>query len=197
MFTGIITHTGRLTSIEDFPGGKELEIACSFAGDTHLDESISVNGTCLTVVKKTDEFFYVQCVEETLGKTTLGNLDVGQHLNLERSLTLAQGIEGHIVQGHVDTVGVIEKIETGNDGRLLTISYPEAFINYVVGRGSIAVDGISLTVARVTGNKLIVAIIPYTWDHTNLTDRSAGDRVNLEFDIFGKYVIRYMENSSS
>jgi riboflavin synthase len=193
MFTGIIEETGIVESVNPLRGGKELVISCSFAADTHVDESISVNGVCLTVVSSESETFKVQCVEETLRKTSFQSVTQGDEVNLERSLTIDKAIEGHIVQGHVDALGIIEKIEVDDNDKLITISYPEEFIPYIVGRGSIAVDGISLTVAREEDNRFTVAIIPYTWDYTNLKNLKKGSRVNLEFDIFGKYIVRYLD----
>ncbi len=194
MFTGIISHTGKVSDVQKMDGGKRLTIECEFAGDTHIDESIAVNGVCLTVVSFDQHSFSVQSVDETLRKTSLGTLEAGSVVNLERSLTLNKAIEGHIVQGHVDTTGVIKKIQQKGADLLLTIQFSEEFRDYVVGRGSIAIDGISLTVARNEGNEFMVAIIPYTWDYTNLITKKEGDPVNLEFDIFGKYIIQYLKN---
>ena len=219
MFTGIVSETGILKKLQPIQGGQELTIACSFAGDVHIDESIAVNGVCLTAVDFDAQTFRVQCVQETLRKTSLGSLKEGMAVNLERSLTLEKAIEGHIVQGHVDTVGAIERITQDGADLLVEISYPEAFDDYIVDRGSIAVDGISLTVARTIGlgegegagageragvgadgadkgtlrPRFVVAIIPYTWDFTNLKEKQEGDLVNLEFDMFGKYIIKYMK----
>lgn len=194
MFTGIISEVGTVSSIKNMQGGKELAIACSFAGTTHEDESIAVNGVCLTVVSFNEDEFHVQCVEETLRKTGLGDLQEGSPVNLERSLTLDKGIEGHLVQGHVDTTGTITSIDQKDADLLITVEYPDEFKDLVVGRGSIAIDGISLTIARNEENRFTVAIIPYTWDYTNLKDRKEGERVNLEFDMFGKYIIQYLKN---
>ncbi len=194
MFTGIVSEIGNVTDVKKIEGGQELKISCSFAADVHVDESIAINGVCHTVVSFDDESFSVQSVEETLRKTNLGGLQAGSPVNLERSLTLNQAIEGHIVQGHVDTTGTIEKIEKDGADLLLSIRFPAENIDYVVGRGSIAIDGISLTIARSEGNLFTVAIIPYTWDHTNLHAKKEGDAVNLEFDIFGKYIVQYLKN---
>jgi riboflavin synthase len=193
MFTGIVAETGKIEKILPLEGGREIDISCSFAGDTHIDESICVNGVCLTVIRQNKNIFTIQCVEETLRKSSFGSLAEGDVVNLVRSLTLEKAFEGLIVQGHVDAVGKIEKIEAEGNDRLVTVSYPEEFIPYVVGRGSIAVDGISLTVAREEENRFTVAIIPYTWDFTNMKNLREGAIVNLEFDIFGKYIVRYME----
>lgn len=193
MFTGIIEETGKIKSASAIKGGRELIIEAPFASDTHLDESIAVNGVCLTVVSFDDDSFKVQCVEETLRKTSLGNLKEGDVVNLERSLTLEKAIEGHIVQGHVDTVGKIKEIDRSGADLLLHIQFPENYKDYIVGRGSIAVHGISLTVAREEDTVFTVAIIPYTWEHTNLKNLEPGDEVNLEFDIFGKYILKYLQ----
>lgn len=193
MFTGIIQEVGKVHSIQSFnEGGLELRISCSFAGTCHEDESISINGVCHTVTAFDEETFTVQSVEETLRKTSIGSLEKGNPVNLERSLTLQTGIEGHLVQGHVDTTGTILNIEKEKTGWLLTIKYPDEFVNMIVGRGSITVEGISLTVAREEGNQFTLAIIPYTWEHTNLKQKSEGDLVNLEFDVIGKYVNKYL-----
>jgi riboflavin synthase len=194
MFTGIISHVGKIGNIKPLDGGKELSVKAPFAHDVHIDESISVNGVCLTVVSHDEETFSVQCVDETLRKTSLGDLKDQSIVNLERSLTLEKAIEGHIVQGHVDTTGIIKKIKKKGADLIVTIRFPEEFVDYVVGRGSISIDGISLTVARNSGNECSVAIIPYTWDHTNLKEKSEGDPVNIEFDIFGKYIVQYLKN---
>lgn len=194
MFTGIVSEIGDVTEIKKIKGGQELSIKCSFADDVHVDESIAINGVCHTVVSHTDDVFKVQSVEETLRKTNLGDLEVGNPVNLERSLTLNKAIEGHIVQGHVDTTGTIKKIDKDGADLLITIEFPEEYRDYIVGRGSISIDGISLTIARNEGNLFTVAIIPYTWDETNLHAKNIGDKVNLEFDIFGKYIIQYLQN---
>ncbi len=193
MFTGIIKEIGTVQNIKSLNGGGlQFDIKCSFAGTCHIDESISINGACHTVTAFNDETFTVQSVEETLRKTTMGSLTEGSIVNLERSLTLQTGIEGHLVQGHVDSTGTIVKIEKEETGRLITIEFPKEFENMIVGRGSITVEGISLTIAREEKNQFTVAIIPYTWEHTNLKDKKEGDEVNLEFDVIGKYVVKYL-----
>lgn len=193
MFTGIVSETGVITSAERVEGGMNLRIECSFASETKIDESIAVNGVCLTVVGQDERHFRAQVVEETLRKTNLGDLRKGDRVNLERSLTLQKAIDGHIVQGHVDTTGRVEAVTRQGQDQLIEISFDPAHAVYLAERGSICLDGISLTVARLGEDRFTVAIIPYTWDHTNLNMRRPGDRVNLEFDIFGKYIVRYME----
>lgn len=192
MFTGIIQEIGKIKQITPLEGGIEISIGCSFAHTCHVDESIAVNGVCLTVTAHDADFFTVQAVEETLRKTTTGNLKEGDPVNLERSLTLEKGIEGHLVQGHVDTTGTVTDIEKEGTNWLVTVKYPEKHRPMIVGRGSITMEGISLTVAREKDDLFTVAIIPYTWRHTNLQFKKTGDEVNLEFDIIGKYVVRYM-----
>lgn len=193
MFTGIVEEVGVVKEVKELKGARELAIGATFADAVHIDESIAVNGVCLTVVGFSDELFRVQCVEETLRKTNLGKLDLGSPVNLERSLTLEKAIEGHIVQGHVDIVGEVLKIDQDDADILLTIRYPEEYTNYIVGRGSVAVDGISMTIARDEGDCFVLAVIPYTWDYTNLKDKKIGDLINIEFDVFGKYIVKYLE----
>ena len=193
MFTGIIEEMGEIISVESLNnGGQETRIACSFSAHCHIDESISINGACHTVVAFDQTSFTVQSIEETLRKTTLGSLKVGEKVNLERSMTLQKGIEGHLVQGHVDTVAHIRSIEAEETGWLIDIALSDEFRDMIVGRGSITVDGISLTVAQDLGDAFRVAIIPYTWEHTNLLMKAEGDGVNLEFDVIGKYVVKYL-----
>lgn len=193
MFTGIVKDLGVVKNIKSLNGGgMETEIECSFANTCHIDESISINGACHTVVKVSNRTFTVQSIEETLRKTSLRTLNPEDVVNLERSLTLQTGIEGHIVQGHVDTTGTISGLEKEETGWLFTISYPPEFKNMIVGRGSITIEGISLTVARDEEAGFVVAIIPYTWEHTNLKYKKIGDPVNLEFDVIGKYVVKYL-----
>lgn len=193
MFTGIIEKVGTIQKVSQMDGGKELTIQAPFANEVHVDESIAVNGVCLTVVSFDEESFHVQAVDETLRKTNLGLLQEGDPVNLERSLTLDKAVEGHMVQGHVDTTGTIRKIQKEGADLLITVQFPEEFTDYIVGRGSISIDGISLTIARENGNECTVAIIPYTWEHTNLHSKQEGDPVNLEFDIFGKYIVKYLQ----
>lgn len=193
MFTGIIQEVGKVVESKSLNGGgKETRIACSFADTCHEDESISINGACHTVTAFDKETFTVQSVEETLRKTSMGELETGSPVNLERSLTMEKGIEGHLVQGHVDIVGILSNIEKEETGWLLTIEYPAEFNNMIVGRGSITLEGISMTIARESDNQFTVAVIPYTWDHTNLKNKNIGDKLNLEFDIIGKYVVKYL-----
>lgn len=194
MFTGIIKEVGTIKSVKNLDGGKELTIACELAADVAVDQSISINGVCHTVTAHNTAIFTVQSVEETLRKTNMGNLAEGDTVNLERSLKPNQLLDGHLVQGHVDATGTVKKIEKEGTDWLITIEYPNEHKDLIVGRGSIAIDGISLTVASESDNQFTVAIIPYTYEHTNLRNKEEGETVNLEFDILGKYVVRYLEN---
>lgn len=194
MFTGIIKSVGKVTKIASLDGGKELTIACDFADKVSIDQSISINGVCHTATDCDAGTFTVQSVEETLRKTNIGDLGENDLVNLERSLRPDQLLDGHIVQGHVDAAGTIKKIEQEGTDWLFTVEYPEEYNNLIVGRGSIAIDGISLTVANEEDNTFRVAIIPYTFEYTNLQSKKVGDTVNLEFDVLGKYVVKYLEN---
>lgn len=194
MFTGIIKSVGTVERIETLNGGREITISCDFADEIDIDQSISINGVCHTATAVNAETFTVQSVEETLRKTNIGDLEEQDLVNLERSIRADQLLDGHIVQGHVDATGTIEHIEKEGTDRLYTIAFPVRYANLIVGRGSVAIDGISLTIASEQGNTFSVAIIPYTFAHTNLRTKSVGDTVNLEFDVLGKYVVKYLEN---
>lgn len=194
MFTGIIKSVGTVTNITTLDDGKEITIVCDFADEMSIDQSISINGVCHTVTACDATSFTVQSVAETLRKTNIGNLQKDDQVNLERSLRPDQLLDGHIVQGHVDATGSIKKIEQEGTDWLFTIEYSKEYSNLIVGRGSIALDGISLTVANEHENTFTVAIIPYTYQHTNLNAKEVGDTVNLEFDVLGKYVVKYLGN---
>jgi len=194
VFTGIIKSVGTVTSITPLDDGKEITIGSDFANEVSIDQSISINGVCHTVTACNVDTFTVQSVAETLRKTNIGDLKKDDPVNLERSLRPDQLLDGHIVQGHVDATGTIKKIKQEGTDWLFTIEYPQKHSKLIVGRGSIAIDGISLTVANEQDNTFTVAIISYTYDHTNLNAKEKGDTVNLEFDVLGKYVVKYLEN---
>lgn len=197
MFTGIIKEVGHIHSVKHLDGGKEFAIECQMAADLEIDQSISINGVCHTVTDCNTESFTVQSVEETLRKTNIGDLSEDDPVNLERSMRTDQLLDGHIVQGHVDATGTIKEIEGEGTDWLFTIEYPENNADLIVGRGSITIDGISLTVAEEWDSFFKVAIIPYTYEHTNLQNKDVGDSVNLEFDVLGKYVVKYLQNRQS
>ncbi|MEL6614953.1 MAG: riboflavin synthase, partial [Bacteroidota bacterium] len=168
MFTGIVEETGRVDAVTELDGGRRVRIRASFASALRVDESVAVDGACLTVVAQDDEGFEAVAVEETLRKTTLGDRAEGDAVNLERALVLGSRLDGHLVQGHVDARGQIVEIVPLADSHEVVVRYPEAFAAYLIPKGSITVDGISLTVAELdapTGT-FRLAIIPHTWEKT-------------------------------
>ncbi|GIV56022.1 MAG: riboflavin synthase [Candidatus Kapaibacterium sp.] len=194
MFTGLIEEVGVLRSVRYSDGGRELTIGASrVLDDLAVGDSIAVQGVCLTVTERGEDWFCVRAVEETLRKTTLGSFEEKAHVNLERALLPTRRLGGHIVQGHVETVGCIAALEPLQSSWELWVECPKEYMRYVVPLGSIALDGISLTVARIQAEQFMVAIIPHTWEQTTLRFRRVGDGVNLEFDILAKYVERLLQ----
>lgn len=193
MFTGIIEGLGQVKEIKSLGEASQVTYTAPFANELSVDDSVSINGVCQTVIACDEDSFLTQLVEETLRKTNFGDLKVGDKVNLERSLTLQHRLDGHIVQGHVDVVAKVLQIEQEETGWLYSISIPDTYQSYIVGRGSIAVNGISLTVARDLGEAFVIAIIPFTYEHTNMHTLKVGDSVNLEFDILGKYVLKHLQ----
>lgn len=193
MFTGLVEEKGELLNKIKTGDGYQLIISASkIMEDLKIGSSISVNGCCLTVVKKESSNFAVDTIEETLKKTNLGSLKIGDKVNLERSLKADARLGGHFVLGHIDTTGIIEEIKELSNSHYMTISYPKNFKKYLIYVGSVAIDGVSMTVAQLEGNRFSVGIIPFTWHETIFSDKKAGDSVNLEFDVLGKYVERIM-----
>jgi riboflavin synthase len=193
MFTGIIGGMGKVAAARKEGGGVHLTVeAPATARELRIDDSVSINGVCQTVTACDAARFTVTAVEETLQKTTLGTLRTGDSVNLELAVRLNDRLGGHLVQGHVDCVGTINEVEVLQTSWRLGIDFPSPFARYVVPIGSIAVDGISLTVADVTANRFHVAIIPHTLEKTTLSGARRGLPVNLEFDILGKYIERLL-----
>lgn len=194
MFTGIVEELGTVASIVKHDGGARINIDCSrVLTDVSLGASIAVNGCCLTVVEYTDETWAADCVTETLDRTSLGALEAGSRVNLERPVRLDDRLGGHIVQGHVDGVGILEKRDELADGsRRLRFSVPAQLLRYIVEKGSITVDGISLTVASLTEEGFEIAVIPHTLSVTSLGTKEVGGVVNLEVDVLAKYVERLL-----
>jgi riboflavin synthase len=189
MFTGIVEERGRVASVESREPGARLVVQChTVASDARVGDSIAVNGVCLTVVERSPEQLTFDVAPETLARTTLGRLGAGEHLNLERPLTLTSRLGGHLVQGHVDAVGAVRSVETNGPGGLMRVGLPASLRRYVVEKGSIAVDGVSLTVAAADDEGFEVALVPHTLAVTTLGDRGPGDEVNLETDVLAKYV---------
>lgn len=186
MFTGIVEETGKIVNMEKIDENLSISISASFIDELKIDQSIAHNGTCLTVVDINPEFYTVTAIAETLNKTHFSTLAIGDRINLERCVKVSDRLDGHIVQGHVDQVGELKSIENQEGSFLLTFTYTGKQIT--VEKGSITVNGVSLTVVESKDNEFSVAIIPYTWDHTNFKYLKIGDKVNLEFDIIGKYI---------
>jgi len=193
VFTGIIEELGRIASLEKLEQGMRLNIACSTVlSDTNDGDSIAVNGVCLTALNVVDGSFSADLSPETLDRSTLGRLGVGSPVNLERAVTPQTRLGGHIVQGHVDARGTfLEAIDEG-DFWTVRIGFPPEISRYMVEKGSVAVEGISLTIAHLNDNNFDIAIIPKTWTVTNLSTLKPGDPVNLEVDVIAKYVERMM-----
>jgi riboflavin synthase len=189
MFTGIIEEVGTVTAIERGAQSARFTIGASMVSEgTQIGDSITVNGACLTVVEMSPEHLAFDAVYETLQRTALGALAIGDPVNMERSLAASGRFDGHIVQGHVDGVGTISSIREVDNSFYVYITASSNMLRYIVRKGSIAVDGISLTVVEAAEKTFSVAIIPHTWQHTNLRAKIAGDQVNLETDVIGKYV---------
>lgn len=198
MFTGLVEEKGILKEKIPTGDGFQFEIAANkVLDDLTIGSSIAVNGCCLTVVKRTDSTFSVDTIEETLNKTNLGTLKQGEKVNLERPLKADARLGGHFVLGHIDTTGRIEAIKELSNSHWMTISYPEKFKQYLIYVGSVAIDGVSMTVAELIDNTFSVGIIPHTWKETIFSEKNVGDTVNLEFDVLGKYVERIMNNKAS
>lgn len=189
MFTGIIEEVGEVKRISSISGGKELCIKTnSILSDSKVGDSISVNGVCLTITKILGGEFFTDAVGETLIKTTIGKLSVGDKINLERAVSLNQRLGGHLVQGHVNAVGRISEVVKLGENYSVTVLFPKELDKYIIHEGSIAVDGISLTIAKIVDNKFSVSVIPHTWKETNLSYKRTGDLVNIEVDVIAKYV---------
>ncbi|MGH8927868.1 MAG: riboflavin synthase [Acidimicrobiia bacterium] len=197
MFTGIIESLGTVTAVTDSNGGRRMLLETGELGvGLEVGDSIAVNGVCLTAVEVGETGTATDIVSETLHRSNLGSVKAGDLVNLERPLRADGRFGGHIVQGHVDTTGEILRVDPEGDGRRLTIGVQPSHLRYVVEKGSITVDGVSLTVASIDGGAFGVALIPHTLSTTTLGLRHPGDLVNLEFDVLAKYVERMMERPS-
>ncbi len=193
MFTGIIEETGIIKTLNMKGGNLHLQVQASFAGKLRLNESVSHNGACLSVIPISKMRYEVMAVKETLARTNLKRLKVGDKINLERSLPANGRIDGHFVQGHVDGTVKCTSVKKLKGSHEFTFICKKEDSKYIVEKGSIALNGVSLTVATVKSNTFSVAIIPYTYEHTNFNSIQAGDEVNVEYDILGKYMLKYLE----
>ena len=194
MFTGIVEATGVVQLIEKSGTNINFTLSCPFTHELTIDQSVSHDGCCLTVVRTDGDPYTVTAIYETLEKTRLGDWKSGTEVNLERCLHFNGRLDGHVVQGHVDLTGTVKNIENLNGSHLVTVEFPETSEFTTVPQGSITVNGISLTVAASGEGSFAVALIPYTWEHTNMKNLKVGDSVNLEFDIIGKYVAKLMKH---
>jgi riboflavin synthase len=190
MFTGIIETLGRVHKIEKDQNNLHVTVESSFTNELKIDQSVSHNGICLTVVAIKDAFYTVTAIDETILKTNIGDWKENDIVNLERGMKLGDRLDGHIVQGHVDQTGTCIDIEEANGSWNYTFEYDEKLNNITIEKGSITVNGVSLTVVNSKTNQFSVSIIPYTFENTNFKHFKAGTRINLEFDVVGKYISR-------
>lgn len=197
MFTGLIETTGRIARVEATAAGRRLRIESPLAAELRAGESISVSGVCLTVTASDADGFSADVSPETLRVTSLGSMTVGRGVNLERPLRADARLGGHFVLGHVDAVGRVTTLRPDGECHWLDVEVPSSLAPLLVSKGSIAIDGISLTVAALSQKAVGVQIIPFTWTGTTLKEARVGDAVNLEADLIGKYVARLMEGESS
>jgi riboflavin synthase len=194
MFTGIIESLGKIDSIETHGTNKTFWVASPISGELKVDQSISHNGVCLTVEERKDGLHRVTAIQETLEKTSLRHWQPGDLVNLERCLLMNGRLDGHIVQGHVDTTATCISRKELDGSWQFRFEFPKKFSNLVIEKGSISLNGISLTIFNVKKSRFDIAVIPYTFEHTNVQSIKTGDKVNLEFDIIGKYVSRMVKS---
>lgn len=193
MFTGIIEDLGIITNLEQDLENLHITLKSTITSELKIDQSVSHNGVCLTVVSINDPFYTVTAIKETLSKSNLGNLKINDSVNLERAMKLGERLDGHIVQGHVDQTAICKSVEFQEGSWLFTFEYDDALNNITIEKGSITVNGVSLTVINSQKNEFSVAIIPYTFEHTTFKTLKKNDSVNLEFDVLGKYIKRLYE----
>ena len=190
MFTGIIEDLGTITALNNDKNNLHITVSSNITEELKVDQSVAHNGVCLTVVSLDKDEYVVTAIKETLDKTNLGQLEVNATVNLERAIKLGDRLDGHIVQGHVDQTAICENVSEQNGSWFYTFSYDAALNNVTIEKGSVTVNGVSLTVVNSKINEFSVAIIPYTYMHTTFKDLKKGSLVNLEFDVIGKYVKR-------
>ncbi len=193
MFTGIIETLGTIKGLEKEGENLQISIQSDSTHELKIDQSVAHNGVCLTVVAIENDIYTVTAIKETLEKTNLGEWKVGEKVNLERAMKLGDRLDGHIVQGHVDQTAICKNIEEADGSWYFTFEYDKSLNNITIEKGSITVNGTSLTVVNSKINEFSVAIIPYTYEHTNFNSFKIGTKVNLEFDVIGKYVKRLHE----
>ncbi|RNC92850.1 MAG: riboflavin synthase [Allomuricauda sp.] len=194
MFTGIIETLGEVVDLKKEGENLHISVSSPITSELKIDQSVSHNGVCLTVVELNGLVYTVTAIQETLEKSALGLLKVGDAVNLERAMILGNRLDGHLVQGHVDQVAACTKIEERDGSWFFTFTYDASKNNVTIEKGSITIDGVSLTVVDSKKDSFSVAIIPYTYEHTRFKSYQEGSLVNLEFDVIGKYVARFMQN---
>ncbi|MFT5251517.1 MAG: riboflavin synthase [Flavobacteriales bacterium] len=194
MFTGIIETLGTIQEIKKEQNNLHITVDSAITAELKIDQSVAHNGICLTVVAISSNSYSVTAIDETVKKTNIGSWSVNNKVNLERAMKLGDRLDGHIVQGHVDQIGTCIKTQETNGSWSYTFEYDESLNNLTIEKGSITVNGVSLTVVNSKKNQFSVAIIPYTYEHTNFKEFSVGTKVNLEFDVIGKYVSRLYSN---
>ena len=197
MFTGIIEEAGKVAALNKERSNLHISIETSFINELKIDQSIAHNGVCMTVVNINDDHYTVTAIKETLDRTNLGDLKVGDKINLERCVKVTDRLDGHIVQGHIDQTAICKTIKKLNGSWIFTFDYDAAIGNITIEKGSVCINGISLTVVESKANSFSVAIIPYTHTHTNFHTLKSGDVVNLEFDIIGKYVVKLLKQNQT
>ncbi|WP_460220336.1 riboflavin synthase [Psychroserpens sp. MEBiC05023] len=193
MFTGIIEDLGTVTNLKKEQDNLHVTIKSQITTELKIDQSVAHNGICLTVVDIEGDQYTVTAIKETIIKTNIGDLQIGDSVNLERAMKLGDRLDGHIVQGHVDQIGFCENVSEDNGSWLYTFSYDDTLGNVTIEKGSATVNGVSLTVVNSGKNEFSVAIIPYTYEHTNFKHLKKGSMVNLEFDVLGKYIQKLYE----
>ena len=190
MFTGIIETLGTIKDLRNENTNLHITVSSSITNELKIDQSVAHNGVCLTVVGIENDDYTVTAIKETIDKTNLGNWKIGGIVNLERAMKLGDRLDGHIVQGHVDQTGICTKVEEANGSWYYTFEYDSSLNNMTIEKGSITVNGVSLTVVNSKINEFSVAIIPYTYEHTNFNTFTVGSKINLEFDVIGKYIAK-------
>ncbi len=193
MFTGIIEVLGEVEDLKSDKENLHITIKSKISKELKIDQSLAHNGVCLTVVDLKNNSHTVTAIQETLNKSNIGNLKIGDVVNLERAMQLGDRLDGHIVQGHVDQIGICKNIQEADGSWIFTFSYDESLHNLTIEKGSITINGTSLTVVNSKSNEFSVAIIPYTYENTNFHQIKIGETVNLEFDVIGKYVAKLLK----
>lgn len=194
MFSGIVESMGTITEIRDEGTNRHLTVESSISKDAYIDQSISHNGVCLTVIATSENTHTITAIDETLKKSNIGQLKVGDLVNLERALTAGHRLDGHFVQGHVDTTAICTDIQSQDGSWIFSFKTSQEFDSLMVVKGSVCINGISLTLIDAQWDHFSIGVIPYTYEHTNLSHLKPGDSVNIEFDILGKYIHKYLQN---